>query len=63
MARGLRRLGRSLGVPDSEELGDLIWAFLRGLVMERMVVEGPFDSERRRSLLIDVIADHVERAA
>jgi AcrR family transcriptional regulator len=63
MARGLRRLGRSLGVPDSEVLGDLIWAFLRGLVMERMVVEGPIDSERQRSLLIDVIADHIERAA
>ena len=63
MARSLRRLGRSLGVSDSEAVGDLIWAFLRGLVMERMVVDGAYDSARQRALLVDVLTGHVERSA
>ena len=61
MARSLRRLRRSLGVPESEAVGDLIWAFLRRPVMERMAVEGA--SERQRPLLVAVLTDHVERAA
>lgn len=63
MAKSLRRLGVSLGVSDSEAVGELIWAFLRGLVIERMVVDGSFDSERQRALLADVLTSYVERAA
>jgi hypothetical protein len=63
MARRLRRLGRNLGVSDSETVGDLSWAFLRGLVMEWMVVDGAFDPERQRALLVDVLTGYVERSA
>jgi len=44
-------------------VGDLIWAFRRGLVIEQMVVDGASNSERQRALLVDVLAEHVERSA
>ena len=62
MAGSLRRLGRSLGVSNSEAVGELIWAFLRGLIMERMVVDGAFDSKQQRALLVDILTGHLERA-
>lgn len=63
MAKSLRRLETSLGGSNSEAVGDLIWAFLRGMVMEQMVVDGAFDSERQRALLVDVLTSYVECAA
>ena len=62
MAKNLRHLGRSLGAPESEVVGDLIWAFLRGLAIEQMVAGGALDSERQRSLLVEVVTDHIERS-
>ncbi len=63
MARTLRQLGRSLDAPNSEVVGDLIWAFLRGLAMERMVAEGALDSVRQLALLVDVVSEHIDRVA
>jgi len=56
MARELRRLGRSLAGPGRPEVGDLVWAVLRGLVLEQMVVTEPVDTDRQRSMLVDVLS-------
>jgi TetR/AcrR family transcriptional regulator, regulator of cefoperazone and chloramphenicol sensitivity len=61
MAKSLRHLGRHLCAPDGEVVGDLVWAFLRGLAIEQMVAEGALDSERQRSLLVDIVTGHIER--
>lgn len=56
MARELRRLGRSLAGRGRPEVGDLVWAVLRGLVLEQMVVTEPVDTDRQRSMLVDVLS-------
>ena len=56
MARELRRLGRGLAGGDRPEVGSLVWAVLRGLVLEQMVVTDPVDTARQRSLLVEVLS-------
>ena len=59
MARELRRLGRGLGGRGRPELGALVWAVLRGLVLEQMVVTDPVDTARQRSVLVEVLSAYV----
>ncbi len=63
MNRELRRLGRNLGGPADHGLGNLLWAVLRGLVMEQMMVEGTVNSARQRAMMVDVLAAYVEAAS
>lgn len=54
-----RQMGEGLDAPDATEVGNLIWATLRGLVVAQMVSPHPVDSTRDRRALVDVISGYL----
>ena len=54
-----RQIGEGLDAPDTTEIGNLIWATLRGLVVAQMVSPHPVDSARDRRALVDVISGYL----
>ena len=42
-------------------MGALIWAVLRGLVLEQMVVTEPVDTDRQRSMLVEALSAYFAR--
>jgi AcrR family transcriptional regulator len=62
--RMLTELGRDLGehldAPCASEIGNLIWATLRGIVVAQMVSPRPLDTSRDRAALVDVLTTYVE---
>ena len=54
------QLGEDLDVPHATEIGNLIWATLRGIVVAQMVSPRPLDTSRDRKALVDVLNTYVE---
>jgi len=54
-----RQIGEGLDAPDATEIGNLIWATLRGLVVAQMVSPQPLDSARDRRALVEVISGYL----
>lgn len=53
------RLGEGLAAPRAAEIGNLIWATLRGIVVAQMVSPAPLDSSRDRHTLVEVITAYI----
>ncbi|BBY44882.1 TetR family transcriptional regulator [Mycolicibacterium celeriflavum] len=54
-----RHLGEDLDAPQAMEIGNLIWATLRGIVLAQMVSPQPIDTSRDRKALIDVLNTYI----
>lgn len=54
-----RHLGEDLDAPQATEIGNLIWATLRGIVLAQMVSPQPLDTSRDRRTLIDVLNTYI----
>ncbi|MET4428588.1 TetR/AcrR family transcriptional regulator [Mycolicibacterium sp. 624] len=54
-----RHLGEGLSAPNAAQIGNLIWATLRGLVVAQMVWPTPVDTGRDRQALVDVITAYI----
>ena len=57
-----RHLGEDLSAPNAAQIGNLIWAALRGLVVAQMVWPTPVDTTRDRQALVDVITAYIAAA-
>jgi TetR/AcrR family transcriptional regulator, regulator of cefoperazone and chloramphenicol sensitivity len=54
--RGLTALGAKLVAGrDGADVGDLIWACLRGMMMPQMISPAPYDSTPQRETLVDML--------
>jgi AcrR family transcriptional regulator len=54
-----RHLGEDLAVPHATEIGNLIWATLRGIVVAQMVSAAPLDTSRDRNALVEVLNTYI----
>ena len=54
-----RHLGEDLDNRHAEEIGNLIWATLRGLIVAQLVSPVPLDTSRDRRALADVLAAYI----
>jgi AcrR family transcriptional regulator len=54
-----RHLGENLDAPHATEIGNLIWATLRGIVVAQMVSPEPLDTTRDRVALVDVLNSYI----
>ncbi len=54
-----RRLGAGLDAEHATEIGNLIWASLRGIVVAQLISPKPLDSSRDRRALADVLTAYV----
>ncbi|MET0701622.1 MAG: TetR/AcrR family transcriptional regulator [Mycobacterium sp.] len=54
-----RHLGEDLDAPHAVEIGNLIWATLRGIVVAQMVSTEPLDTSRDRRALVDVLNAYI----
>lgn len=54
-----RHLGEDLDAPQAIEIGNLIWATLRGIVLAQMVSPQPLDTSRDRRTLVDVLNTYI----
>lgn len=54
-----RHLGEDLDAPQAAEIGNLIWATLRGIVLAQMVSPQPLDTSRDRRTLVDVLNTYI----
>jgi AcrR family transcriptional regulator len=57
-----RHLGEDLDAPHAIEIGNLIWATLRGIVVAQMVSAEPLDTTRDRRTLVDVLNTYIAQA-
>lgn len=55
-----RHLGEDLAAPRAIEIGNLIWATLRGIVVAQMVSPQPIDTGRDRAALVEILTVYVE---
>lgn len=53
-------LGTGLATPHAADIGNLIWATLRGMVVAQMVSPVPLDTSRDRQTLVAAITAYVE---
>jgi AcrR family transcriptional regulator len=53
-------LGHDLAAPHATEIGNLIWATLRGIAVAQMVSPRPLDTSRDRRTLVDVLNNYVD---
>ncbi|KHO22223.1 TetR/AcrR family transcriptional regulator [Mycolicibacterium setense] len=54
-----RHLGEDLDAPQATEIGNLIWATLRGIALAQMVSPTPLDTSRDRKALVDVLNTYI----
>ncbi len=54
-----RHLGAGLDPQHATEIGNLIWAALRGLVVVQLISSTPVDTSRDRRALVDVLTAYV----
>jgi AcrR family transcriptional regulator len=54
-----RHLGEDLDAPHAVEIGNLIWATLRGIVVAQMVSTEPLDTTRDRRALVEVLNAYI----
>lgn len=54
-----RHLGEDLDAPQATEIGNLIWAALRGIVLAQLVSPQPLDTSRDRKALVDVLNAYI----
>jgi AcrR family transcriptional regulator len=54
-----RHLGEGLAAPHAIEIGNLIWATLRGIVVAQMVSPEPLDTARDRQALVAVLNAYI----
>lgn len=54
-----RHLGEDLSAPNAAQIGNLIWAALRGLVVAQMVWPTPVDTTQDRQALVEVITAYI----
>ncbi|MDH6244634.1 TetR/AcrR family transcriptional regulator [Mycobacterium sp. OTB74] len=54
-----RHLGEGLDPQHATEIGNLIWASLRGIVVAQLISSTPLDSSRDRRALTDVLTAYV----
>jgi AcrR family transcriptional regulator len=54
-----RHLGEDLSAPNAAQVGNLIWATLRGLVVAQMVWPTPVDTTRDRRTLVEVVTAYI----
>lgn len=57
-----RHLGEDLDAPRAAEIGNLVWATLRGIVLAQMVSPQPLDTSRDRRALVDVLNTYIRSA-
>jgi AcrR family transcriptional regulator len=55
-----RRLGEQLAAPPGREIGNLMWATLRGLVVAQLTAAEPLDTSRDRKALAEAIASYID---
>jgi AcrR family transcriptional regulator len=63
IARQLAELGRALtggSEAGDHRFGSLIFAAMRGLVVQQMVVDAPIDTTREREVLVDVLGAYLD---
>lgn len=58
-----RHLGEDLDAPQATEIGNLIWAALRGIVLAQLVSAQPLDTSRDRKALVDVLNTYIRAHA
>jgi AcrR family transcriptional regulator len=54
-----RQLGAGLDTSHATEIGNLIWATLRGLAVAELISPTPLDSSNDRRVLVDVISAYI----
>jgi AcrR family transcriptional regulator len=55
-----RHLGEGLDPRHATEIGNLIWAALRGIVVAQLISPKPLDTSRDRRALVDVLTAYVQ---
>jgi AcrR family transcriptional regulator len=55
-----RHLGEGLDPHHASEIGNLIWAALRGIVVAQLISSKPLDTSRDRRALVDVLTAYVQ---
>ena len=55
-----RHLGEDLAAPRATEIGNLIWATLRGIAVAQMVSPQPLDTTRDRQTLVEVLTAYLD---
>jgi hypothetical protein len=58
-----RHLGEGLDSSHASEIGNLIWATLRGLAVAELISPQPLDSSNDRRMLVDVITAYITSQA
>ncbi|WP_293038799.1 TetR/AcrR family transcriptional regulator [Mycobacterium sp.] len=55
-----RHLGAGLDPRHASEIGNLIWAALRGIVVAQLISPTPLDTSRERRALVDVLTAYAQ---
>jgi AcrR family transcriptional regulator len=62
MAKLGKQIGEGLAARHAAAIGNLIWATLRGLVVNALVIPEPLDTRRERRALVEMITSYVHGA-
>jgi AcrR family transcriptional regulator len=62
MAKLGKQIGEGLDARHAAAIGNLIWATLRGLVVNALVIPEPLDTRRERRALVEMITSYVDGA-
>jgi AcrR family transcriptional regulator len=62
MAKLGQQIGEGLAARHAAAIGNLIWATLRGLVVNALVIPEPLDTRRERRALVEMITSYVDGA-
>jgi AcrR family transcriptional regulator len=62
MAKLGKKIGEGLDARHAAAIGNLIWATLRGLVVNALVIPEPLDTRRERRALVEMITSYVDGA-
>jgi AcrR family transcriptional regulator len=62
MAKLGKQIGEGLDARHAAAIGNLIWAALRGLVVNALVIPEPLDTRRERRALVEMITSYVDGA-
>jgi TetR/AcrR family transcriptional regulator, regulator of cefoperazone and chloramphenicol sensitivity len=60
MAKLGKQIGEGLDARHAAAIGNLIWATLRGLVVNALVIPEPLDTRRERRALVEMITSYVD---